>query len=112
MNAYVPTPGAPRARVLPGTTSVISCLAFPGLHSLKRWSLRKTQGGSFYFLFVARKGITGFFYATVFGRAAATLVFLALVAFKLGPVQLLLFAAVDFLTAIWTHLALKRERAV
>jgi hypothetical protein len=66
----------------------------------------------FYFLFAARKGISSFFSATVFGRGAATLVFLVLVAFKLGPVQLLLFAAVDFLTAIWTHLTIKRERAV
>ncbi|MEO7391166.1 MAG: hypothetical protein ABIU58_03265 [Ramlibacter sp.] len=66
----------------------------------------------FYFLFAARKGISSFFPATVYGRGAATLVFLALVVFKLGPVQLLLFAAVDLLTAIWTHLAIKRERTV
>lgn len=65
----------------------------------------------FYFLFAARKGIAGFFPATVFGRGVATLVFLALVAFKLGPVQLLLFAAVDLLTAIWTHLAIRRASA-
>jgi hypothetical protein len=66
----------------------------------------------FYFLFAARKGISSLFPATVIGRGVATLVFLTLVAFKLGPVQLLLFAAVDLLTAIWTHLAIKRERAV
>ena len=65
----------------------------------------------FYFLFAARKGIASFFYATVYARGAAALVFVALVAFKLGPVQLLLFAAVDVLTAIWTHFAIKRERA-
>ena len=66
----------------------------------------------FYFLFAARKDISSFFPATVFARGVAALVFLALVALKLGPLQLLLFAAVDAITAIWTHLAIKRARAV
>jgi len=65
----------------------------------------------FYFIFAARRGISSFFPATVFARGVAALVFSALVALKLGPVQLLLFAAVDAITAIWTHRAIKRARA-
>jgi hypothetical protein len=60
----------------------------------------------FYFLFAARKELSTFFPATVYGRGVAALVFLILVISKLGPMQLLLFAAVDLLTAIWTHFAI------
>jgi hypothetical protein len=65
----------------------------------------------FYCLFAARKGIVPFYPATVVGRGMAAAVFVALVAFKVGPLQLLIFAAVDLVTAIWTHLAIKRSRA-
>ena len=65
----------------------------------------------FYFVFAARKGIASFFQATVFARGAAAFVFVVLVVFKLGPVQLLLFAAVDLLSAIWTHFAIKSRSA-
>jgi len=65
----------------------------------------------FYFLFAARKGIASFFQATVYARGAAALVFVVLVALKAGPFQLLLFAAVDLLSAVWTHLAIRRKRA-
>ena len=65
----------------------------------------------FYFVFAARKGVTSLFQATVYARGAAALVFIALVVLKLGPVQLLLFALVDALSAIWTHFAIKRTSA-
>ena len=61
--------------------------------------------------FAAWKGVSSFFHATVYGRAVAALVFVALVMSKLGPVQLLIFAAVDGAAAIWTYLAIKQERA-
>ena len=37
--------------------------------------------------------------------------FVALVSFKVGPAQLLIFAGVDLVTASWTHLAIKRSPA-
>ena len=65
----------------------------------------------FYFVYAARAGLSGFYRATVYARGTAALVFLVLVTLKLGPVQLLLFAAVDLLSAIWTHFALRSARA-
>jgi hypothetical protein len=63
----------------------------------------------FYFVFAARSKFSGFPMATVYGRATAALVFLGLVLLRLGPSQLLLFAAVDLLTAAWTYFASKRS---
>jgi hypothetical protein len=65
----------------------------------------------FYFVYAARADLSSFYRATVYARGTAALVFLVLVALKLGPVQLLLFAAVDLLSAIWTHFALRSARA-
>ncbi len=65
----------------------------------------------FYFVFAARKGLASFFQATVYGRAGAGVVFIGLVLLHIGPVQLLLLAAVDVLTAIWTRLAISRKSA-
>lgn len=65
----------------------------------------------FYFVFAARKDVSALFQATVYARGAAVLVFIALVVLKLGPVQLLLFAAVDVLSAIWTHFAKRTSAA-
>jgi hypothetical protein len=65
----------------------------------------------YYFLVAARKDIRAIYPATVYGRGFAALVFLALVVFKVGPPQLLLFAAVDLLTSAWTYVAIKREPA-
>jgi len=62
----------------------------------------------FYFIFAARKEFTEFLKATVYGRAGAAAVFVLLVLLRLGPMQLLLFAAVDALAAAWTLLALRR----
>jgi hypothetical protein len=66
----------------------------------------------FYFLYAARKELSIFFPATVYGRGFAALVFLILFLFKLGPVQLLMFAVVDLLTATWTQFTIRRSRAV
>jgi hypothetical protein len=66
----------------------------------------------FYFLFAARNGISSFFPVTVYARGVAAAVFVALVVFKLGPTQLLLFAAIDLLAASWTQFAIRRERAL
>ena len=65
----------------------------------------------FYFIFAARSELAAFFRATVYGRAGAVAVFVGLVLFGIGPMQLLLFAAVDFLAAAWTQLALRRRSA-
>jgi hypothetical protein len=62
----------------------------------------------FYFVFAARKGVTSLFQATVHARGAAAITFVALVVLKLGPIQLLFFAALDVVFAIWTHFAAKR----
>jgi hypothetical protein len=64
----------------------------------------------YYFVVAARKDILALYPETVYGRGAAALVLLALVVSKIGPLQLLLFAAVDLLTAAWTYIAIKRER--
>lgn len=64
----------------------------------------------YYFLFAARRDISAFYPATVYGRGLAALAFAALVVFKIGPLQLLMFGAVDLVTAVWTFLAIKHER--
>jgi hypothetical protein len=64
----------------------------------------------YYFLVAARKDIRAFYFSTVYGRGLAALVFVSLVVLKLGPLQLLLFGAVDLLAAGWTYLAIKRAR--
>jgi hypothetical protein len=64
----------------------------------------------FYFLVAARNDIPAFYPATVYGRGFAALAFAALVALKIGPLQLLIFGAVDLVTSVWTYLAIKRER--
>jgi hypothetical protein len=65
----------------------------------------------FYFIYSARRNIVTFFPATVFGRCSAALVFVMLVALGLGPVQLLIFAAIDFLSAAWTHMVNKHDNS-
>ena len=65
----------------------------------------------FYFIFAARNELAAFFRATVYGRAGAVAVFVGLFLLGIGPMQLLLFAAVDLLAAAWTQFALKRRSA-
>jgi len=64
----------------------------------------------FYFVVVARNDIRAMFSATVYGRAGAAAIFLALRLSQSGPPQLLLFAAVDLLAASWTYVVCRRER--
>jgi hypothetical protein len=64
----------------------------------------------FYFVFAARNELAAFFRAAIYGRASAAAIFLVLVLLHIGPVQLLLFAAVDLLAAAWTQLTLRPLR--
>lgn len=63
----------------------------------------------YYFVFAARRGLSGLYPATIYARGAAAAVFVALVATKVGPWQLLLFGAVDVIAALWTWLSIKRR---
>ena len=63
----------------------------------------------FYFVYAGFKGVSSFYTATVIGRIAIALVFCALAILSIGPIQLLLFAAIDFLSAIWTYIAARKE---
>lgn len=65
----------------------------------------------YYYIFAARHGLSAFYPATVHGRGMASLVFLGLVVTGVGPWQLLIFGAVDLMSAIWTHRSLKRTGA-
>lgn len=56
----------------------------------------------FYFIFAARRGLSALYPATVRARGVASLVFLVLVITHLGPWQLLIFGAVDLISAVWT----------
>jgi hypothetical protein len=64
----------------------------------------------YYFLFAARRNLAAFYPATVYGRSFVALAFAALVALKIGPLQLLIFGAVDLVTSAWTYLTIKRAR--
>jgi hypothetical protein len=64
----------------------------------------------YYFIVAARKDIAAFYLSTVYGRGFAALIFVSLVVLKLGPLQLLLFGAVDLLASAWTYFAIKRVR--
>ena len=66
----------------------------------------------FYFLVAARRGLSALYPATVHARIVAALVFVALVATRVGPWQLLIFGAVDLLTALWTQRSIKRRAGV
>jgi hypothetical protein len=41
-------------------------------------------------------------------RVVASLLFVALVATKIGPWQLLIFGAIDLSAALWTRISIKR----
>src|SRR5688500_5237218 len=65
---------------------------------------------SFYYIQAARYGSTSFIRWTVFGRAAVIVYFAVFVFLVAAPKALLLFGSIDLLSAIWTWLALKKER--
>ena len=94
----------------PSVLLMLLALPAPGEPWIRVLGLVAAELG-FYFLYAARKGITSFYPATVIGRVVTACVFVALAALKAGPMQLLIFAAVDLLSAIWTQLAIKRSRA-
>ena len=62
---------------------------------------------AYYYLQAARHRLRPMVEASVHGRMAASVVFLALVLLGLGPVQLLLFGLVDLVCALWTRQGLK-----
>lgn len=66
---------------------------------------------SFYYIQAARSELTRFIRWTVWARAAVIIYFAAFVLLVSAPQALLLFGLIDLLAAIWTWLALKRDKA-
>ena len=64
---------------------------------------------AYYYIQAARHGVTAFIRWTVWGRAAVIVYFVAFVLLGGAPKPLLLFGVVDFLSAIWTFIALQKE---
>jgi len=64
---------------------------------------------AYYYIQAARHDITNFIRWTVWGRAAVILYFVAFVLLAGAPKALLLFGGIDFLSATWTFLALRKE---
>jgi len=62
-----------------------------------------------YYVVAARINSLPFMEASVRLRGSVLLFFGAFVALGFGPPVLLLFAAIDVLGALWTHLSLRRE---
>ena len=63
----------------------------------------------FYYSTAARNGLTIFFRATVYGRFAVLLFFIAFVLLHFAPPILLLFGVIDAAAATWTWFALRAE---
>jgi len=61
----------------------------------------------FYYLTAARRELTPFFRATVFGRLAVLIFFIAFVLAGFAPPILILFGVIDALGAVWTAVALR-----
>jgi hypothetical protein len=64
---------------------------------------------SFYYVQVARNGLTIFIRWTVWMRVAVIIYFATFVLLVSAPKALLLFGLIDLLSAIWTWLALKKD---
>lgn len=60
-----------------------------------------------YYITAARKELTDFFQATVWGRTAILILFVGLALMSLAPAQLVLFGIIDFLGALWTQIAMR-----
>ena len=67
---------------------------------------------SYYYWRCGSEGVTAFMRASVMGRMIFAVLCVALVATRTGPIQLLLFGAIDALSALWTARALKSAAAV
>ena len=65
---------------------------------------------SYYYIQAARKNVTDFFRWSVVARASVIVFFAVFVIFDLVKPILLLFGGVDFLAAMWTYLALRKEK--
>ena len=65
----------------------------------------------YYYLQAARNELTAFFRATVYGRTAVLVFFIAFVVLKLAPPALILFGAIDAAGAMWTALCLRTPPA-
>ena len=65
---------------------------------------------SFYYVQAARNELTAFIRWTVWTRIAVIFYFAAFVLLVSAPKALLLFGSVDLLSAIWTWLALKKDK--
>jgi hypothetical protein len=63
---------------------------------------------SFYYVQVARNGLTSFIWWTVPARIAVIFYFAAFVLLMSAPKALLLFGLIDLLAALWTWNALKK----
>ena len=67
---------------------------------------------SFYYVQAARHGLTVFIRWTVWARIAVIFFFATFVLLLSAPKPLLLFGLIDFLSAIWTLLALRKDGGV
>lgn len=65
----------------------------------------------FYYVCAARAELLAFFRWTVSARMAVIFIFAAFVAFGIVKPILLVFGAIDFVAAMWTSFALRRDRA-
>ncbi len=63
----------------------------------------------YYYSTAARHGLTPFLRATVAGRFAVLLFFIAFVVLGFAPPVLILFGLIDAATAVWTAVALSAE---
>ncbi|HEX8844461.1 MAG TPA: hypothetical protein VF791_07445 [Pyrinomonadaceae bacterium] len=66
---------------------------------------------SFYYVLAARNELTSFIRWTVWARVAVIFYFAAFVLLVSAPKALLLFGLVDLLSALWTWLALKKDKS-
>ena len=64
-----------------------------------------------FYYFQASKGeLRIFFQATVYGRTAVLVFFVAFALLDMAPLTLVLFGLVDALAALWTHRSLRSEK--
>ncbi|MGC2238997.1 MAG: hypothetical protein WA584_22780 [Pyrinomonadaceae bacterium] len=67
---------------------------------------------SFYYIQAARNELTNFIRWTVLARVAVIFYFAAFVILVSAPRAILLFGLIDLLAAIWTWLALKKDKEI
>jgi len=63
----------------------------------------------FYYSTAARNELTSFLRATVYGRLAVLIFFIAFVALGLAPPILIMFGVIDAAAATWTGVALRAQ---